>query len=150
LKKRLINKRNSSRIFGIISACIVLIVPYLLLLNNNNLEDKQSTCLIKLTTGFPCPLCGITKSIVYFYDGNILKSFGYHLLGPLLVSVCLFLIVLFSVEIITNRTYLRKWSFSRKLAYYLVVFLISYHIIRLFYFIDENSWDEILKQSIWK
>lgn len=150
MKKRLINKRNSSRIFKITAAYIVVIVPYILLLNNNNLDNEQSTCLIKATTGFPCPLCGITKSIVNLYDGNILMSFSYHLLGPLLVGFCLFLIVVFTLELITNKVYFRKQLIFSKLAYYLAVFLICYYIIRFFFFIQENSWNEILKQSIWK
>nr|WP_317163925.1 DUF2752 domain-containing protein [Flavobacterium celericrescens] len=124
----------------------------MLWLNNTNhkLDNEQSFCPLKATTGFPCPSCGITKSIVYFYDGNIFKSLSYHLFGPLVVGFCLFIIVLFAVELKTKKVYYRKWFFNRKLAYYLAVFLIVYHIIRLILFVQENTWDEIVQQSIWK
>ena len=140
------------RILGITGAFLTLVIPFILWLNNtgNKLDHEQSFCPLKATTGFPCPSCGITKSIVYFYDGNILKSLSYHLFGPLVVAFSLFLMILFIVELITKKAYFRKWFFNKKLAYYLAVFLIGYHIIRLFFFIQENSWHEILIQSIWK
>jgi hypothetical protein len=141
-----------NRILGITGALITLVIPFILWLNNANhsLDHEQSFCPLKATTGFPCPSCGITKSIVYFYDGNILKSIGYHLFGPLVVVFCLFIIILFTVELKTKTVYFRKWFFSRKLAYFLAVFLIGYHIVRLFFFVQENTWNEIVKQSIWK
>lgn len=118
--------------------------------SDNSLEKEQSFCPLKATTGFPCPSCGITKSIVYFYDGNLVKSLSYHLFGPLVVGFCLFIIVLFFVEIRTKKMCFQKWFYNRKLAYFLAVFLIVYHIIRLVLFINENSWDDIVQQSIWK
>ena len=140
------------RILGITGALLTLVIPFILWLNNtgNKLDYEQSFCPLKATTGFPCPSCGITKSMVYFYDGNVLKSLSFHLFGPLVVGFCIFMIVLFLVEIKTKRTYFRKWFFNRKLAYYLAVFLIGYHIFRLIFFVQEHSWDEILKQSIWR
>ncbi|MFI0425807.1 MAG: DUF2752 domain-containing protein [Flavobacterium sp.] len=141
-----------NRILGIAGALTTLVIPFILWLNNTNhkLDNEQSFCPLKATTGFPCPSCGITKSIVYFYDGNIFKSLSYHLFGPLVVGFCLFIIVLFTVELKTKKVYFRKWFFNRRLAYYLAVFLIVYHIIRLILFVQENTWDEIVQQSIWK
>ena len=141
-----------NRILGITGAVLTLVIPFVLWLQNssNSLDNEQSFCPLKATTGFPCPSCGITKSIVYFYDGNLLKSLSFHLFGPLVVGFCIFMIVLFLVEIKTKKTYFRKWFYNRKLAYYLAVFLIGYHIIRLILFVQENSWDDIVQQSIWK
>jgi len=141
-----------NRILGITGAVLTLVIPFVLWLQNSNhsLDNEQSFCPLKATTGFPCPSCGITKSIVYFYDGNLLKSLSFHLFGPLVVGFCIFMIVLFLVEIKTKKTYFRKWFYNRKLAYYLAVFLIGYHIIRLILFVQENSWNDILQQSIWK
>jgi xanthine/uracil permease len=146
-----INKFILNRILGITGAVLTLVIPFFLWLQNrkNPLDAKQSFCPLKATTGFPCPSCGITKSIVYFYDGNLLKSLSFHLFGPLVVGFCIFIIVLFLVEIKTKNVYFRKWFYSRKLAYFLAVFLIVYHIIRLFLFLKENSWVDIVEQSIW-
>jgi hypothetical protein len=130
----------------------VLVIPFLLGLQNtnNSLEKEQSLCPLKMATGFPCPSCGITKSIVYFYDGNILKSISYHILGPIVVPFCVFLILLLLVEIKTGNVYFNKWFYNKKAAYFLAGFLIIYHSIRLIFFIRENSLDSILEQSIWR
>jgi hypothetical protein len=118
--------------------------------SDNSLEKEQSFCPLKATTGFPCPSCGITKSIVYFYDGNLVKSLSYHLFGPLVVGFCVFIIILFLVEIRTKKVFVQKWFYNKKLAYYLATFLIIYHVIRLVLFIKENSLNDIVHQSIWK
>ncbi len=131
---------------------LTLVIPFILLLNNagNKLDHEQSFCPLKATTGIPCMSCGITKSMVYFYDGNLVKSLDYHLFGPLLVGFCIFMIVFFLVEIKTKKVYFRKSFLNRKLAYILAIFLIGYYIIRLFFFVQEHSWNEIVQQSIWK
>lgn len=140
------------RILGITGALLTLVIPFILLLKNagNKLDHEQSFCPLKATTGIPCMSCGITKSMVYFYDGNLVKSLDYHLFGPLLVGFCIFMIVLFLVEIKTKKVYFRKSFLNRKLAYFLAIFLIGYYIIRLFFFVQEHSWNEIVQQSIWK
>ncbi|MBM6498657.1 DUF2752 domain-containing protein [Flavobacterium macrobrachii] len=147
MKKFLLN-----RILGITGAILTLVIPFILWLkdSDNSLEKEQSFCPLKATTGFPCPSCGITKSIVYFYDGNLVKSLSYHLFGPLVVGFCVFIIVLFLVEIRTKKVFVQKWFYNKKLAYYLATFLIIYHVIRLVLFIKENSLNDIVQQSIWK
>jgi hypothetical protein len=140
------------RILGITGALLTLVIPFFLWLNNagNKLDSEQSFCPLKATTGFPCMSCGITKSIVYFYDGNIIKSLSYHLFGPLLVGFCLFVIVILAIELKTQKVYFRKWILNRKSAYYLVAVLFVYHCIRIILLVRQNTWDDILQQSIWK
>jgi hypothetical protein len=117
---------------------------------DEQLKNSQSLCPIKMLTGFPCPSCGITKSIVYFYKGNIPESISYHILGPFVVILCFLIILLLSFELVTKKEYLNEYLYSRKLAYILAISIGIYHIIRLIYFIHEHSFQEILKESIWK
>jgi uncharacterized membrane protein len=147
-----INTKNKRKVYGIIGALITLIIPYFFLLNNANhhLETDQSLCPFKMLTGFPCPGCGITKSLVYFYEGDLYKSVSYHILGPFVIAFCLFTIIVLSAELITKKEYFNKWLYSKKLAYGLAIFLAVYHIIRLGYFVYDNSWSSIVQQSIWK
>ena len=147
-----IKKFILNRILGITGAVLTLVIPFVLWLQNSNhsLDKEQSFCPLKATTGFPCPSCGITKSIVYFYDGNIIKSLSYHLFGPLLVGFCLFVIVILAIELKTQKVYFRKWILNRKSAYYLVAVLFVYHCIRIILLVRQNTWDDILQQSIWK
>jgi hypothetical protein len=118
--------------------------------SGDHLKNDQSLCPFKLLTGFPCPSCGITKSIVYFYEGDIVKSISYHILGPVVVFFCLATILLLSVELKTKKDYFKQYLYSKKMAYSLAIFLGIYHIIRLIYFINHHSLPEILKESIWK
>jgi hypothetical protein len=103
-----------------------------------------------MLTGFPCPGCGITKSLVYFYEGDIYKSLSYHILGPFVIAFCVLTIALLSAELITRKEYFNSWLYSKKLAYALGIFLAVYHIIRLGYFVYNNSWSSIAAQSVWQ
>jgi hypothetical protein len=147
-----INIKSKRKIYGIIGAFITLMVPFFLIYfnQNNHLETDQSLCPLKMLTGFPCPGCGITKSLVYFYEGDLQKSLYYHILGPFVVAFCIATIVVLTTELITKKEYFNKLLFNKKVAYGLAIFLASYHFIRIIYFIKNNSMDDILRQSIWR
>lgn len=144
--------KSERKIFGIIGAAITLIVPFFLMLHNqnNHLATDQSLCPFKMLTGFPCPGCGITKSLVYLYEGDLYKSLSYHILGPFVVLFCVITIIVLSMELVTKKECLNGILYNKKLAYVLACFLIFYQIIRLTSFIENNTYDSILKESIWK
>jgi hypothetical protein len=148
----IISAQSKRKIYGIIGALITLMVPFFLIFFNqdNHLETAQSLCPLKMLTGFPCPGCGITKSLVYFYEGDLQKSLYYHILGPFVVLFCLVAFGVLTTELITKKEYFNTLLFNRKLAYGLAIFLATYHFIRIIYFINNNSIDDILRQSIWK
>jgi uncharacterized protein DUF2752 len=145
-------KRIKRKIYGIAGAVITLAVPFFLMLTNggSHLEGAQSFCPFKMLTGFPCPGCGITKSLVYFYEADFSKSLYYHILGPFVIGFCVVTIGVLSLELYTKKDYFNGILYNKKLAYGLAIFLAVYHIIRLVYFVSETSADEILRQSIWK
>ena len=147
-----INTHSKRKLYGIIGAILTLMVPFFLLFFNqsDHLETDQSLCPLKMLSGFPCPGCGITKSMVYFYEGDLIKSLYYHILGPFVIAFCVVIIVVLTVELITKKEYFTQLLYSKKLAYGLAIFLASYHFIRIIYFINNNSLDDILRQSIWK
>lgn len=118
--------------------------------SGHKLESEQSFCPFKMLTGFPCAGCGITKSLVYFYEGDLIKSLYYHILGPFVILFCIVTIIVLVTEIITKKEYFNQYFYNKKLAYGLGFFLGTYHLIRIFVFIKNNSIDDILKQSIWK
>jgi hypothetical protein len=122
------------------------------MLNNadNHLKASQSLCPIKMTTGFPCPSCGITKSLVSFYEGDVLQSLTYHILGPALFFFCCFTLSLLLIELKTGREYFNQYLYNKKMAYGLAIFIGFYHMVRLFFFIQEHTLQEILKESIWR
>jgi hypothetical protein len=147
-----INTQSKRKIYGIIGASITLMIPFFLMLfdQSNHLETDQSLCPLKMLSGFPCPGCGITKSLVYFYEGDLQKSLYYHILGPFVIVFCIVTIAVLLTELITKKEYFNKLLFNKKLAYGLAIFLASYHFIRIIYFIRNNSIDDILRESIWR
>ena len=147
-----INTKSKRKIYGIIGALITLMIPFFLLFfeQDNHLETDQSLCPLKMLTGFPCPGCGITKSLVYFYEGDIQKSLYYNIFGPLVILFCLATIVVLVTELITKKEYFSKLLFNKRLGYGLAIFLGTYHLIRIIIFIKNNSIDDILLQSIWR
>jgi Protein of unknown function (DUF2752) len=117
--------------------------------SNHHLQTDQSYCPFKMLTGFPCPGCGITKSLVYFYQGDIYKSLSYHIFGPFVIAFCILTIAVLTTELIAKKEYFNNLLYNRKLAILLGILLGIYHATRLVYFIYENSWQSILQQSIW-
>ena len=134
---------------GILIAMLTIIVPYLIMLSDSHIETSQSLCPFKLLTGLPCPGCGITKSIIFLYKGDIMKSLTYHIFGPLVILFCVVSVFVLTLEIITRKEYLNKLFYNSKVAYTLGFILATYHITRLVIFISHNSAAGILKQSIW-
>lgn len=118
--------------------------------SENQLETAQSLCPLKMLTGFPCPGCGITKSLVYLYEGDLWRSLTFHIFGPFVILFSLITVILLSTELITEKEYFNTYIYNRKIAYFLAFVLVIYHITRLLYFIKTNDLDSILNQSIWK
>ena len=72
------------------------------------------------------------------------------MLGPFVIVFSVVSIVILTMELITKKEYFNTVMYNKRLAYRLGVFLVGYHIIRLIFFIKNNSLDSILKESIWR
>ena len=144
--------RTTRKLYGIAGILLILAVPYLIMLQNDHthIETAQSLCPFKMLTGFPCPGCGITKSLIFLYEGNLSKSIYYHLFGPFTALFCVIAVIVLIMELLTKKEFFQKIIYSKKLAYFLGTTLGSYHLIRIIFFVSTNNLDEILLQSIWK
>ncbi len=139
------------KLLGIAGAFISLAIPFFIaeFESDQDIKTNQSLCPFKLLSGLPCPGCGITKSLVYIYKGDLLQSLSYHLFGPATFVFCLMIILLFTIEIISKKEYFKDWFYSKKLAIVLGILLGTYHMIRLIFFLRTHNFEEILKESIW-
>ena len=85
LKKRAIGQIEFGIIYGgiaLLALCVAFFLPILSLL---------PSCVFNELTGFPCPTCGATRSIVHLAQGDITASFG---MNPL-IALCVIGAVLF-------------------------------------------------------
>lgn len=130
-------------------AGITLAAP-LLWLHDANVEHHQSLCPFKALTGFPCPGCGITRSLVFLYRGDVGTSVHYHWFGVPLVLFCIAVIAVSLIEMRTGQRYFRKLLYNAPLAWGLGVVLCGYHVMRLWIFVGTHSFGEILQESIWR
>ncbi len=103
-----------------------------------------------MLTGFPCLGCGITKSLVYLYEGDLLKSVTFHLFGPFVMVLSVYFLIKLSLELYYKKPFLANTFNKKKGTYVFATLLIVYHLIRIVFFVIDNSWDEILKESIWR
>ncbi|MFN8144786.1 MAG: DUF2752 domain-containing protein [Bacteroidia bacterium] len=138
------------KILGIAGAIIALAMPLFLLHSDGHIETSQSLCPFKMLTGFPCPGCGLTKSMVFLYEGDFSKSISYHMFGPAFVFFCICAIFFLSLELITKREYFRNILFNVRVGYAAGILLGIYHISRVVYFVMHHSFADILKESIWQ
>jgi hypothetical protein len=141
---------NLRKLLAIGGALIILAFPlYVYLFSFEDITTAQSFCPFKMSTGLPCPGCGITKSFAFIYDGNLTKSFYYHIFGPFAFAFCIGIIIMLSLELITKKEFFRSYFYSVKIAYLVGITLSIYHIARLFIFLKENDLDDILNETIW-
>ncbi len=68
---------------------LIIVLSFIIftILNNGNL------CYFKATIGFPCPGCGLTRSYLCLFKGDLKGAFYYHplFLLPLIVFMVFFL-----------------------------------------------------------
>ena len=73
----------------VLVACLAIFVGAAILTpSNGQLRIGPITlpglCMLRETTGIPCPGCGLTRSLVAAVRGDWSSSFAYHRLGPVL------------------------------------------------------------------
>lgn len=139
------------RLLVLLACVLILAFPLFLVVigQDAHIEEGQSLCPFKMLTGFPCPGCGITKSLIFLYSGEFQKSISYHLFGPPLFLVCVLGICVILYSHLTKRPILKPGQLDRKAAYVIATTLFIYHTLRLIQFISNHSWEEIMKESIW-
>lgn len=141
---------DNGRLLAIASLGATLLVPWLVMHFAPEAEYSQSICPHKLLTGLPCPGCGITRSLMSLYRGDVVQSVAYHAFGPAVLLACVVGIVVLIYELATRRDLLRPYLFHRGAAVALGLTLGLYHAARLAHFLATHDRAEILSESIWR
>ncbi|MBP3849362.1 MAG: DUF2752 domain-containing protein [Prevotella sp.] len=71
---------------------VTLAIPLILSWISPDIASKESLCPSMRLWHFPCPGCGITKSIIFLYRGELQISFSYHPFGIVLAITLVLLL----------------------------------------------------------
>lgn len=77
----------------------------------------SSICVLKITTGLPCPACGSTRSVLLIMNGNPQAAFFMNPLGFLYTLFLLAAPLLLFVDVVLKKETL--WQFSNHSEIYL-------------------------------
>lgn len=83
----MINNRHLVHVFN---GLFCLIVPLIIGILDPDIETKETLCIVKRLFGVSCPGCGLFKSFIFAYKGEILRSLQYHPLGAVLLFIILY------------------------------------------------------------
>ena len=106
-------------------------------------SKSSTTCFFKLTTGIPCPACGMSRAVFALTKGDFLSAWHWHPLVYLLPLVLVLLIV---------RAYSKSPVDSaiwRKIWLGLAVVFIGTWIIRMFLYFPGTAPLDYYWNSIW-
>lgn len=112
---------------------IILIIPKIIGIYSPQIDKEESWCPFLRFFHIPCPGCGLTKSIIHFYKGEIIESFQYHYWGGIFVIFCCVLEIFLLIDIFTgkdnvehllNKAYIWKYVALCTLLTYLGRYLI--------------------------
>ncbi|MBR6445371.1 MAG: DUF2752 domain-containing protein [Prevotella sp.] len=125
----------------IVGAAMLLSAPVLLLKLNPKIEFQESLCPFMRYAHFPCPGCGLTKSLVSLVQGKLLTSLSYHPFG-FVVEIVAIVIIIFSLLDFINGTYSLDRLLDNNILWkiFSILFLIFYLFRLVNYFIYGKIW----------
>jgi len=92
-----------SKIINKVFIATGLLTIFFLSLFINPDQANFLTCYFQELTGHPCPTCGLSHSFYAVSHLHLLESFKFHLLGPIIFLIMLFLFIKLFLEIVTNK-----------------------------------------------
>jgi hypothetical protein len=105
-------------IFSIVGGYLVLVAV------DNFLNHNHTTlCIFKLTTGIPCPGCGMGRATLELMKGNIVSSFDYNILCvPFTLIILISLLWLLTDIIKKQETFFKFIGQQLNLKYKFILF----------------------------
>lgn len=111
--------------------CILAILTLFLLM----IELIPVTCLFWQVTGIYCPTCGMTRAFHSILNFHLAEAFTYNIL-----SIPLFIFIVFSVLVLVYEILMNKWSYIPNILKILSnKFIVAFIFILLFIsFVNNN------------
>lgn len=91
------------------------------------------SCQFQSLFGFPAPSCGLTRSFLLLFQGNLQESLKYHIFGPVLCVLAFAITITSSLELYWNRSFIGfyKRLFDYRVTLLFVLSFLTYYIFRL-------------------
>jgi hypothetical protein len=106
---------------------LAIFCGYLALFSFDNLSFQNNIphCVFKLVTGIPCPGCGMGRSTIELFSGNILNSFRYNILCfPFTLMIIISLFWMFADIVKKKETFFMFINQNMKKKYKFLLFAI--------------------------
>lgn len=103
-------------------------------LYNRGYQISWLVCPLRSLTGIPCPVCGMTRSIMAAVRGDWLAAIDHHAFGLLLVLILLVAALHCLLELGVQRrirAFYGRWLGDRRWQLGLLSGLLIYYIVRL-------------------
>lgn len=97
-KQPLTSAERTNRFFTVVLFSLIVIISFLF----DPAQIGLPACKFKDISGLPCPTCGISRSFDALTQFKFAQSFDFHVMGPLLFLMLMFIIVKFAVELHQN------------------------------------------------
>lgn len=89
---------------------VFLVLPFIIIfveqLNYHLLLSHAPKCFVKVHTGHLCPTCGLTRSILLLYEGNIKESLAQYTYGYLFVLILAIQLFIRSIPLLSHRVWI--------------------------------------------
>ncbi len=107
---RLVDDRAGRRKRHLRGLAIALGCWTVLILAHLNLPKRVQVppCSFPVTTGYPCPSCGMTRSMLAMSKGDVVAAFNRQPFGVILFPAVLIIAVAATVEALTGKNLLSK------------------------------------------
>jgi hypothetical protein len=131
-------------VFGILSAFFVAAFIW------QPSDNGIILCYFRALTGLPCPGCGLTRSLCAIAKGGMLRSFQYHIFGPLVFLIAVGFWGRAIAELIYHKTVtiLISERIKRRLIPLFIIFLCLFWCFRIGYTLTHQTPESGFKQSL--
>ena len=92
-----------------------------------------AACAFHSLTGYSCLTCGLTRSLQAILHGDVIASFKFHVMGPVISLLAMFSIFTFSVETLTGKDIALMWRLPgwKKIFSWIALVWLFYWGVRL-------------------
>lgn len=131
-----LDKKKKSSIFIVVILLFIATIGLILVkVYNPEEESFFIPCMLYKLTGVKCPGCGMTRSIHYFVNGNIIQAIWYNLMLIPIIILVIYILYRYIQYLIKDEEIINK-ALESLLKVFLVILLIfglTRNLTTLFY-----------------